>query len=127
MEEVLASLRNEAAKGGRLVVVLGDSSLRWHPPLGPDETLTAMLEREGEKAGVTIRVVAYDGLDAVAYYLLVDEIAALRPAAVVLTTNLQSFTDSWFSHVRMKHPQLAAFVRPTRLPESISLPLEISA
>jgi hypothetical protein len=126
MDEVLASLRSEAAQGGRLVIVLGDSSLRWHPPLGANETLTAMLEREGEKAGVTIRVVAYDGFDAVAYYLLVDEIAALRPVAVVLTTNLQSFTDSWFGHVRMKHPQLAAFVRPTRVPQAITLPLELA-
>jgi hypothetical protein len=74
-----------------------------------------MLEAAGAPAGATIRVVARDGFDAVAYYLLVDEIAALRPAAVVLTANLQSFTDSWFRQTRMKHPQLAAFVRPTRV------------
>ena len=126
MEQTLASLRGEIAKGRRLVVVLGDSSLRWHPPLGANETLAAMLETEGERAGVTIRVVAHDGFDAVAYYLLVDEIAALRPEAVVLTANLQSFTDSWFRHPLMKHPQLAAFVRPARILEAIRLPLELA-
>jgi len=126
MDEALASLRADTAKGGRLVIVLGDSSLRWHEPLGPDETLTAMLERDGAKAGATVRVVAYDGFDAIAYYLLVDEIAALRPAAVVLTANMQSFTASWFTHASMKHPELASFVRLRRVPEAIMLPLELA-
>ena len=126
MEATLAALRRDAAADGRLVIVLGDSSLLGHLPLAPDETLAVMLERGGEQAGIPIRVIAYDGFDAVAYYMLVDEIAALRPAAVVLTANLQSFTDAWFRRVRMKHPQLAAFVHPPRVPEAIRLPLELA-
>ena len=124
MEETLASIRADVAKHGRVVVVLGDSALRWHPPLKAHETLAAMLEAGSARAGVPIRVVAHDGFDAVAYYLLVDAIAALRPAAVVLTTNFQSFTDKWFKRVDMKHPALAAFVRPGRVVEAIELPLE---
>ena len=124
MDATLAALHAETARGAPLVIVLGDSSLRWHPPLEKNETLTAMLEAAAVPAGATIRVLARDGFDAVAYYLLVDEVAALRPAAVVLTANLQSFTDSWFRQTRMKHPQLAAFVRPTRVWRAMALPLE---
>jgi hypothetical protein len=126
MEETLASLRADVAKDGRVVIVLGDSSMLWHLMLGPDDTLASLLEREAERVGLTVRVVAHEGFDPVAYYLLVDAIAALRPEAVVLTANLQAFTDSWFRHVRMKHPQLAAFVRPGRVLEAIDLPLELA-
>ncbi len=126
MEQALAPLRAAVGRGERLVVVLGDSSLRWHPPLTKDETLTAMFERDGARAGVTLRVFAHDGFDPVAYYLLVDEIAALRPEAVVLVANFQAFTDDWFRRARMKHPQLAAFVRPARVPEAMRLPLELA-
>jgi len=126
MEATLAELRRATAEHGPLVIVVGDSSLGWHPPLGADDTLEKMLEREGERVGVPLRVVQRGGYDAVAYYLLVDQLAALRPAAVVLTANLQSFTDEWFRRIRMKHPQLAAFVRPTRVPAAMQLPLELA-
>ncbi|MEO6026948.1 MAG: SGNH/GDSL hydrolase family protein [Candidatus Binatia bacterium] len=126
MEETLAELRRATAEHGPLVIVVGDSSLGWHPPLGPDEWLKRMLEREEGRVGFPVRVVQHDGYDAVAYYLLVDQLAALRPAAVVLTANLQSFTDEWFKRTRMKHPQLAAFIRPLRVPAAMQLPLELA-
>ncbi len=126
MDETLAELRRATAEHGPLVIVLGDSSLGWHPPLGAGESLKDMLVREGERVGLPIRVVQHDGYDAVAYYLLVDQLAALRPAAVVLTANLQSFTNEWFRRARMKHPQLAAFIRPVRVPAAMQLPLELA-
>ena len=126
MDAKLAELRRATAEQGPLVVVLGDSSLGWHPPLGPDQVLGDMLERDGARVGAPVRVLKHDGFDAIAYYLLVDALAALRPKAVVLTANLQSFTDDWFRRVRMKHPQLAAFVRPTRLWGAMRLPLELA-
>jgi hypothetical protein len=126
MEATLADLRRATAEQGPLVIVLGDSSLGWHPPLGPGEDLSTLLEAEGARVGLPLHVVQRDGFDAVAYYLLVDAIAALRPKAVVLTANLQSFTEQWFKRTNMKHPQLAAFVRPTRLWGAMRLPLELA-
>src|SRR4051812_2856193 len=76
MDETLAELRRATAEHGPLVIVVGDSSLGWHPPLAAGESLREMLVREGERAGLPVRVVQHDGYDAVAYYLLVDKLAA---------------------------------------------------
>lgn len=124
MEEALTSLRASVESDPGTIVVLGDSALLDHLVLGREDTLASMLEREAPRAGLAMRVLAYPGFDSIAYYLLVDELAALRPRAVVLIANLQAFTDSWFRAVRLKHPQLAAFVRPSRMLEAMALPLE---
>jgi hypothetical protein len=126
MEETLASLRASLTSNPDTVIVLGDSSFLDHFVLKREQTLAFLLEAEAPQAALSVRVVAYSGFDAVAYYLLADEIAALHPRAVVLTANLQALTDSWFRNPRMKHPQLTAFVRPTRVPEAMGLPLDLA-
>ena len=126
MEEMLGSLRATLATDPDTVIVLGDSAFLDHLTLPRGQTLAFLLETEAPQAGLSIRVVAYAGFDPIAYYLLADALAALRPRAVLLTANLQAFTDSWFRNPRMKHPQLAAFVRPTRVPEAMALPLELA-
>lgn len=126
MEATLASLRASLAAHPDTVIVLGDSSMLNHFVLPQEDTLEFILEADAPRAGLPLRVVAYNGFDPVAYYLLADQIAALRPRAVVLIANLQAFTDSWFRHPRMKHPQLAAYVRPARVLQAMALPLELA-
>jgi len=116
MEEMLGSLRATLATDPDTVIVLGDSAFLDHLTLPRGQTLAFLLETEAPQAGLSIRVVAYAGFDPIAYYLLADALAALRPRAVLLTANLQAFTDSWFRNPRMKHPQLAAFVRGAERP-----------
>jgi hypothetical protein len=124
VEATLAALGARVAAEPRTAVVLGDSSLLGHRTLPPDETLAVMLEQEGARADVPLQVFAAPGFDAVAYYTLADALAALHPAAVVLVANLQAFSDSWFRNLKIKHPDLVAFVRPTRALEVIALPLD---
>lgn len=123
-EARLASVAERVTAEPRTAVVLGDSSLLDHGTLRPEKTLAVMLEGAGGQAGVPLRVLAAPGFDAVAYYLLADALSARRPGAVVLIANLQTFSDSWFRNLRIKHPDLVAFVRPTRALEAIALPLD---
>lgn len=122
MDATLASLRASIAADPATVIILGDSSFLDHWVLAPEDTLAFLLEHEATAAGLSVRVVAHNGFDPIAYYLLADAVAALRPRAVVLTANLQAFTDAWFRRPRMKHPQLAAYVRPPRVLEAMALP-----
>ncbi|HEY2387800.1 MAG TPA: hypothetical protein VGK30_12625 [Candidatus Binatia bacterium] len=124
MEVALTPVRARIARDPRNVVVVGDSSMLSHYTLPPDETLAALLEHDAPTHGLSVSAVAFEGFDAVAYYLLADELAALHPRAVVLIANLQTFTAAWFRRTHMKHPQLAAFVRPRRALEAMLLPLE---
>jgi hypothetical protein len=126
MEATLASLRASLTADPNTVILLGDSSMLEHFIIPREKTLELLLETDGPKVGLPMRVVAYNGFDPIAYYLLADVIAALHPRAVVLTANLQAFTDDWFSHSEMKHPQLAAYVRPTRAFQAMSLSLDLA-
>lgn len=126
MEHTLSELRAALRQEPETVLVVGDSSLIEHEVLGPKQTIRNMLEAQGAAAGIPIRVLARRGFDGVAYYSLADTFVALRPRAIVLLGNLQAFTDTWFRNQQIKHPDLVAFLNLWRVPQALSLPLELA-
>ena len=124
MEHTLAALRTAVDQDPATVLLVGDSSLVEHEVLAPEQTIRHMLETRGAAVGAPIRVLARHGFDGVAYYSLADSFVALRPRAIVLLTNLQAFTNTWFRNVKIKHPDLVAFLKPWHVPQALALPLE---
>lgn len=118
--------RLAAGAGGReeRIAFLGDSTAVADPPTRavPHQLALAANRRTGGEPRVHVFSLAHPGLGPSDFYFLADEVARARPDAVVLTFNPASLARVWAR--RLNRPQLAGWIRPGRLPEAVSMPLD---
>ena len=124
--EVLAKWQKSAARLKRLhgIAYLGDSTAlppNWRE--GPARTISGRINErlESEKPNPPVVTFADEGLGPIDYYFLAPSLARARPAAIVLSVNLASFSPEWLR--LSSHPEFASLVGTDRWPEAFGLPL----
>jgi len=112
----------EAGRGGRRTVAfLGDSGVVSYPAgQTVPERLQQVLDAEPAAGHPLVASLGMSGSGPFDYYCLADRIAVARPDVVVVSLNLDHFSDAWRS--AYSRPQLAGWIAPGRIPDALGLP-----
>jgi hypothetical protein len=125
MGKRLPALADAGRDGRRTVGFLGDSGVVSYPAGGtvPERLQQAIDASDASgpgASGVHVASLGMSGSGPFDYYCLADRIAEARPSLVVVSVNLDHFSDSWRG--AYSRPQLAGLIEPGRLAEAVALP-----
>ena len=109
------------------IAYLGDSTAippDWRS--GFERTIPGQIDERLKRVAGMPRVIsmATDGFGPVDYYFLASNLAAARPAAIVMSINLAALSPEWLKF--SSHPEFASVIGSQRWLEAFGLPLDSS-
>ena len=109
------------------IAYLGDSTAlppEWKP--GSGRTIPQRIDDRLKRTGQMPPVITFaaEALGPVDYYFLAPSLATARPAAIVVSVNLATFSPEWLR--LSSHPEFSSVIGIQRWPEAFGLPLDAS-